>query len=208
MTHDELIIRSATEQDIPAIIELIDRRAAWLRTMGTDQWARPWPDEEGRALRIRDGLKLGKTFVVTGDGAALVATVSITRCRNGLLWKDDPADAVYLHRLVVDRSIAGRKLGSHLIHWAGAAYLGAGRIRIDVWSDNPGLHAYYRDIHFDFVDTDETGAPVPALTKEEWPSGVLLERSVEPYLSWPDSEHFTPVGDDLVAEHARDWRKH
>ncbi|HEY5985248.1 MAG TPA: GNAT family N-acetyltransferase, partial [Streptosporangiaceae bacterium] len=50
-------------------------------------------------------------------------------------------------RLVVDRSYSGRGLGAQLLSWAGVRARrthDARWVRVDVWTTNTALHAYYR----------------------------------------------------------------
>ena len=52
------LIRAVDDNDdFTAIIQLIQEAAEWLRTMGTDQWAKPWPTEAGRDSRVRAALR-------------------------------------------------------------------------------------------------------------------------------------------------------
>ena len=52
--------------------------------MNTDQWARPWPDREGRDARVRQGLERGETWIVW-DGDAPAATMTIYSTTNTAL---------------------------------------------------------------------------------------------------------------------------
>ncbi|MDX6738460.1 GNAT family N-acetyltransferase [Actinocorallia sp. A-T 12471] len=190
-------LRLATEHDVAAITGLIDRTGRWLRTKGTDQWARPWPDAAARAARIRAGLVHGRTLLVE-RGGELVGTVSMTSRGDPSLWRPHELlrPALYLHRLAVDRSEAGSALGVRLLdwttEWARLEY-GAECVRIDVWNDNAALHAYYTRIGFTFVDPDPvTRQPRPRLDKRVRPSSVLLERRIAAASAdWPSSAAFT-----------------
>ena len=146
-------IRRATADDFESIVALIRASANWLgRYKGTDQWAKPWPDEVNRDERIRQGIKDDRTWIVEDNGA-LVATITYREFGNDMLWTPgelrDPA--VYISRLIVDRAYAGRRIGASLIDWAGRRgwqEWGARWIRLDVWTNNYGLHRYYRSLGF------------------------------------------------------------
>lgn len=74
---------------------------------------------------------------------------------------------MYLHRLIVPRKYAG--LGHDVIDWAceRAGQLGNRWVRIDVWTDNVGLHRYYENRGFKHVRT---------LDLADYPSGALFQR--------------------------------
>jgi len=74
---------------------------------------------------------------------------------------------MYLHRLIVRRKYSG--LGADVIDWAckRAGELGNDWVRIDVWTDNTGLHRYYEQQGFRHVRT---------LDLTDYPSGALFQR--------------------------------
>jgi hypothetical protein len=71
---------------------------------------------------------------------------------------------MYLHRLIVRRKYSG--MGTDVTEWAckRAGELGNSWVRIDVWTDNIGLHPYYQERGFRHVRTlDLSGYPCGAL---------------------------------------------
>jgi GNAT superfamily N-acetyltransferase len=147
MTRWPLALRRASEHDLGVIVRLIEDAAAWLGTKNTDQWARPWPSRTGRDGRILADLRRGRTWI-GWDGAAPAATVTVDADENPHWperWRQDPA--IHVHRLVVDRSYARVGLGAELLNWAGRTGRrdhGAIWIRVNAWTTNRQLHAYYR----------------------------------------------------------------
>lgn len=168
----------ATENDFNVVIDLIKDAARWLQaTKDTDQWARPWPDKEARDERVRRGLKGGKTWILW-DGGVAAATVTMATAFNPAVWSEPACEcdlrqrAVYLHRLITRRSYAGLGLGKQLINWAGSRArreYGAKWTRIDVWSTNRALHAYYLGLGF---------RPCGTCADPGYPSGALFERPI------------------------------
>jgi GNAT superfamily N-acetyltransferase len=146
----------------------VEDAAAWLRTKGTDQWSRPWPDEKGRAERIEKGLVDHETWMVW-DGATPAGTITINDKANRELWT--PAElgepALYVHRLIADRKYSG--LGAWLLDWAGtqAAEADDRWIRVEVWTTNLALQDYYKRQGFEHVET----RPLP-----NYPSGAIFQR--------------------------------
>ena len=141
-----LTLRQATSNERDVILDLLSDSIQWLHGMGIDQWARPWPDEERRNQRIAQDLAEGKTWLALDD-TAVAGTITIDPADNGV-W---PADrcrekAIYIRKVIVRRHYAGLGLGARLFDWAAdvAARVHEARwIRIDVWTTNRRLHAYY-----------------------------------------------------------------
>lgn len=165
-------LRPAYPADHRTLISLIDQAAGWLRTKGTTQWNRPWPNREERDRRVYESLLRDESWILWDDDVA-VATVSLTPTPDAFLWTDleRTEPAVYLHRLVVHRGYAGRWIGSQLLDWAARRARhehGARWIRIDVWSDNHALHRYYLERGFEWVR--QSGAD------PSYPAGALFQR--------------------------------
>jgi GNAT superfamily N-acetyltransferase len=166
-------IRVATVCQQPVVLDLIEQAAAWLRGKGTDQWARPWPDEPQRDERVRRGLELGETWIVwSGDVPA--ATMTIRQDANPDVWGEKGRDpAVYIHRLVVSRTYAGLDLGGVMIDWAVQREFALRHVdwaRVDVWTTNAGLHDYYERQGFIRCGS----CPDP-----RYPSGALFQKAAD-----------------------------
>jgi predicted N-acetyltransferase YhbS len=161
--------------DMPSIIGLIDDAAQWLQTeKNSDQWKQPWPDEPSRDQRIRRGIKVARTWMVENDDG-LVGTVSFGRGGNKKLWtqRERNQPAIYVSRLIVSRRHASDGIGADLIDWAGrrgALGWGAEWIRVDVWTSNDALQAYYKRQGFAPVRTWQFNDPW------EYPSAALLQK--------------------------------
>jgi GNAT superfamily N-acetyltransferase len=159
-----------------AILDLIDWSAKWLREYkNTDQWARPWPNERARDARVRQGVKNDLTWMVEDRQGALVGTVTYRVKGSPRLWtrRELREPAVYVSRLIVAREHAGQRVGAALVDWAGQRgreRWGATSIRVDVWTTNYGLHAYYLRNGFAHLRTREF--------KDSWeyPSAALFQK--------------------------------
>jgi ribosomal protein S18 acetylase RimI-like enzyme len=161
--------------DMPSIIGLIDDAAQWLRTeKNSDQWQRPWPDEPSRDQRIRRGIKVARTWMVENDDG-LVGTVSFGRGGNKKLWtlRERNQPAVYVSRLILSRRHAGEGIGADLIDWAGQRGVtgwGAEWIRVDVWTSNEALQAYYKRQGFTHLRTWQFNDPW------DYPSAAVFQK--------------------------------
>ncbi len=149
-----LHVRPAGLADMQTILGFIDEASAWLPMKNTDQWAKPWPNRELRDHRVRRGLEAHRTWIVEDCGVP-VATISCRPDANPELWTE-PGElgepAVYVSRLIVKRSHAGRDIGTELLDWAGwwaAVQYQAVWIRIDVWTTNSALQNYYEKRGFE-----------------------------------------------------------
>jgi hypothetical protein len=169
-----IALRRASVDDVGVAIRLIEEAAEWLRAKGTDQWARPWPNQAGRDSRILASLRQGKTWIGWDNGIP-AATITADPDEDPH-WPDDlrREPAVYVHRLVVRRPYGGVGLGAALLDWAGATARrdhGARWIRVSAWTTNAGLHAYYRRQGFE---------PCGLHADDGYPSAARFQKPVTP----------------------------
>lgn len=166
MTAPVHVRRALTEADIVEVATMWTRSAQRLRSHGLDQWQYPVKWEN-----IRRTVANGTCWLVTDADGRTIGTITVeTTADPYWLPADDPHNAFYIHRMVVDDGFRGAELGSALLDWAARRARNAGRswLRLDVWKSNPALHQYYVDRGFSFVRIDENPSD---------PSGVLFQRS-------------------------------
>lgn len=147
MPYWPIMLRRATADDLEVAIRLIEEAADWLRGIGTDQWSRPWPNRADRDSRILASLRQGKTWI-GWDHDVPAATITADPQADPY-WPDDLRrdPAVYVHRLVVGGPYKGVGLGAELLDWAGRTARrdhNAQWVRVNAWTTNLRLHAYYR----------------------------------------------------------------
>jgi GNAT superfamily N-acetyltransferase len=130
---------------------------------------------------MRNDLIKGKTWIVW-DGPAATATITIDT-EESLNLNEQPiwpahkrrVPAMYVRRVVVSRSHARIGLGAGLLDWAADVARrdhAAAFIRVDVWTTNRDLHAYYEAQGF----TRSEGRDPRELG--DYPSQALFERDV------------------------------
>jgi GNAT superfamily N-acetyltransferase len=190
MRHTPLVLRRATEHDHNEIIGLIDAAAEWLRTKNTDQWVQPWPSEEDRSHRIRDDLRSGKTWIAS-EGDMPIATITASG-EDSMAWpRDSRRDrAVYVCRLVVSRANAGQGLGADLLNWAALRARDrndARWVRVNVWTTNDALHAYYRQQGFGFCGFSEELHDHPSLALFQKPTAGIEPPTPVPFRLIPQA---------------------
>ena len=176
------VLRLGMPGDLEIVSGLVREAATWLRTKGTDQWAQLWPDPAGHRERILNDLLKGKTWIVW-DGTTAAATITIDideplDLNDQPVWpvQEDREPALYVRRVIVSRNYAGMKLGTGLLDWAAEVAQrehGAAVLRIDVWTTNLNLHAYYQRRSFTRRKSRE---PREIL---DYPSQALFERKVK-----------------------------
>jgi Acetyltransferase (GNAT) family len=185
-------VRQASAAHAGIILDLLAEAARWLRGKNTDQWQKPWPDSRRRDERLLRDLAAGNTWIVWDSGPpGEIAAGTITIDTEPPVDHDDksvwPASrqaepALYVHRVVIRRSHSGIELGARLFDWASVQAMrriGAPLLRIDVWTDNEALHAYYLREGFKFCDLAEL---------PDYPARALFERRRYPngrYASFP-----------------------
>ncbi|MFE1781286.1 GNAT family N-acetyltransferase [Streptomyces sp. NPDC059506] len=183
---DALTIRPAVATDLRTVIDLWEHAASWLNERGIDQWQYP-PREE----RIKANIEAGECWIVEADGAP-VATITVDEHADPDFWAPSEANdpALYVHRMVVRRDVAGQDLGSAMLDWAGREALRQGKqlLRLDAWRSNDELQRYYSDRGFVHVRTVEAA---------DRSSGALFQRAAsysrgggpELKTELPDSTH-------------------
>jgi GNAT superfamily N-acetyltransferase len=169
--------------DLDAVSGLVREAAEWLRTSkNTDQWAQPWPNRIRQRERMLNDLLKGKTWLVW-DGETAVATITVdidepVDLNERPVWpeRERHRSALYVRRVVVARDYAGSGLGAALLDWAACVAQRdhqAALIRIDVWTTNLELHAYYQGQRFVRLPDRDT-ASLPG-----YPSQALFERAAD-----------------------------
>lgn len=160
----------ANPADLAAILDMRAEAAQWLGALGTDQWSRPFPDEQAQSDKLMAGITSGETWMLR-DGHNTVGTITINSFANPLLWTPEECaePARYVHKMTIRRSHAGLGLGAQLLDWAGnrAALEGAKWLRLDAWTTNHALQNYYRRQGFEHIRT---------VIRSDYPSGALFQR--------------------------------
>jgi RimJ/RimL family protein N-acetyltransferase len=145
----DLDLRCAGPAELEHVRSVLEEASAWLRSRGIDQWPVRWPDEW-----IVPGVEAGTTWLARRD-RDVVGTITL-QWDDPVFWGDQPAVAGYVHRLAVRRVAAGA--GTALLAWAEHEVVRAGRelLRLDCWTGNDRLRAYYEAAGFTYVgDTVE-----------------------------------------------------
>lgn len=145
--------RLAEDNDLASLIALRTEAEAWLHAKGIRQWTDDYFDYARDVLA--ESVRRRTAWVVEYD-RQVVATVTLNGPDMDFWSPDDVTDpALYLGKMIVARSHAGRDLGGAIMNWASlqAASQGQHWLRIDVRRDNAALHKYYLARGFEHVRT-------------------------------------------------------
>lgn len=168
-------IVKAEPADLPRLLSFREEAAAWLRDLGSDQWSRPYP-----ADRLLATIEAGAVFMVR-DSSETAATITLSPDVEAGLWTEAELSepSIFVTKLTVARSHAGRDLGGTLLLWVGDRAYSAGYkwVRLDAWTTNRGLQDYYLRHGFEYVRTVLEGGAVNGGPRV---SGWLAQRLAEP----------------------------
>jgi len=168
-------MRRAGREDIDVVLAMHAEASEWLSSKGKDQWQ---PDAVGKKTkdRVRKSIEktvTDKTCWLAYINNEVVGTITVDSSADPEFWveADDPADAVYVHRMIVRREDSGQRIGKVLLALADQLARNAGRhwVRLDAWSTNEQLHKYYERMGFGNFRT---------LRCSHRGSGALFQRAV------------------------------
>jgi ribosomal protein S18 acetylase RimI-like enzyme len=168
-----ITLRVATDGDAEAVHRLIDGAARWTTERGIRQW-RPgqWSLDD-----VRGWIATGEVRVALRDGA-IVGTVRIQDV-DETFWPGASRDAGYIHRLVSDRALMGKGIGSAIVDLAEAeiARRGFHFARLDTGAENPALMRFYLERGYVLIEErDMQRAFGPAGEMVRWRAALLEKR--------------------------------
>ncbi len=135
----QLVIAAAARADLDAVMDLLREARGWHQEQGVEAW------REFDLARIAADIDAGRVYMAHGT-AGVCGTVT--------------GDAIYVHKLAVSRSLAGRGIGTEVLRWARDAARQKGRrwLRLDTWDGNRKMRDYYERQGFRHV-RDQYFAP-------------------------------------------------
>jgi GNAT superfamily N-acetyltransferase len=148
-TAQPLRVAPAAASHLAVVVALDEESAAWVRARGIDPGEPPRPLVE----IYRERLASGEVYLGwLGDVPVGMLTLQRT---DQIVWPEAPANALYVHGLMVSRLHAGQRIGLRLLDWADEQVAAAGRayLRLDCTARNPALRAYYERAGFVYRGT-------------------------------------------------------
>jgi GNAT superfamily N-acetyltransferase len=168
-------ICAAQPDDLDKLLAFREEAAAWLSRLGSDQWQRPYP-----ADKLLATIEAGFVFMVRDLDVTAATITLIPEAEEGLWTEEELREpSLFINKLTVARTHAGRNLGGRLLDWAGdrAHRSGAKWLRLDAWTTNTALQTYYRRQGFEHVRTVRQGVAVNGGPRV---SGWLAQRATRP----------------------------
>jgi ribosomal protein S18 acetylase RimI-like enzyme len=134
-------IALAGPADLDDVLDVLNETARWLTSRGINQWVDGFP----RKL-IGADISRGEVYLARCERRA-VGTFTL-QWRDELFWPGAKAEAGYIHRIAVRREARG--LGVELLKLAERITAASGRrlLRLDCFSGNDSLCAYYERAGF------------------------------------------------------------
>ena len=162
-------IRPADITEVALVVGWRDERAAWLGRQGRDQWGSGGLARDNFVERVKSSIQAGETWMLE-KGQRPIATIAIDQWTDPGLWDTGQVDdALFLHRLISPIDSAGLDVAGPLVSHALllAAQQHKRWLRLDAWTSNTKLHAFWVRQGFELVRT----VPGPK-------SGTLFQRPV------------------------------
>ncbi len=170
----DLEVQVAGPGELDAFVALLEGAGGWLWRRGIRQWE---PGSHHAQLpRLTRDLERGCVHLARIEGK--LAAGVILDWERGPLWQDRPGDAGYVYKLAVARALAGRGVGLALLRHCESHTAQSGRqfVRLDCWSGNDRLRAYYADNGYvDCGEAEEHGARVARFEKRVLAKSHALE---------------------------------
>lgn len=172
---EEVRVRAARSDEADTVVRLWEEVSAWLAAQGIDQWQYP-PRRNAIEANIAAH---DECWIIEGGRNRTIGTITVDKRADPEFWTSDdsPDDALYVHRMIVRRNVAGGEIGSAVLDWASQRAAAAGKawLRLDAWRSNPRLLRYYADHGFKLVRTVELSHRRSGALFQR-PAGVVLAR--------------------------------
>lgn len=159
--------RRTTEDDIPAILAILEQAKAYLRESGVDQWQEGYPNREA----ILDDIAAGRgwTFECVDDGEiAGYECVAMTPevCYRSIdgSWLTEGENYAVIHRAMAAAKYRGTMLATEMFGFAAelAAGLGKASVRVDTHRDNRAMNRLCTKLGYQFCGVVDLSSVDPA----------------------------------------------
>lgn len=158
-----LVFRKTTEEDVPAVMKIIDDAKSLLAATGSPQWQNGYPNIETIEKDIEEAISY--VLLVDGEVAGTLA-LQQTPDKNYRdifegRWEKEADPYTTIHRIALSKAFRGQKLAYRLIEFAQAETktLGITQIRVDTHRMNSGMqrimaHCGFKFCGIVYVDDD------------------------------------------------------
>ncbi|KAF9994399.1 hypothetical protein BGZ79_000842 [Entomortierella chlamydospora] len=148
-------IQVTKPEELEEYINILERAAEWMESQKLSQWIPGTFRKPDSRLHISNAIAAQNSYVVEHLPSRTIAAIFALNYEDpfdDMLWApllgpDNWKDAIYVHRLVVEKSFQGRGIVpmilafvEELVPKKGKSYL-----RLDCRGNNPGLRKFYRE---------------------------------------------------------------
>lgn len=158
-------VRRAAASEAAVAVSILREAALWSLHTGRPTW-----HVDTFSVAAYESAATAGELVLGYDHGDPVACMLLQR-RDDLYWPNDPAgEALYVHKVAVRRTAAGKGWVGGLVCWAreDARRLGARYLRLDTLN-RPKLLALYGELGFRFVDSYARHSSGEAIVRLELP---------------------------------------
>ncbi|MBS1640697.1 MAG: GNAT family N-acetyltransferase [Bacteroidetes bacterium] len=145
------IIANASSNDLPIIYNLFEEAIKFQKINNYIGW-----NDYDKEF-IKSDIQNKLLFKVSdGDDIACIFSICYS---DALIWREkEIGNAIYLHRIVLNRNFEGKKLFSKILEWAiqFAKKRKLKYIRMDTWANNEKIITYYKSYGFSFIENYTT----------------------------------------------------
>lgn len=146
--NDRVTAFQANLNDTQDVMDILIGTARWLQSKGSTQWSGLLQGEDSHDMV--GSISRGEVFAFK-ENDLCVGTVILKQSVSEWdkdLWGENEEHSntsVFVHRLAIHRSYAGKGLGADILSWAESSvqFDGKDRIRLDCISDNLTLNRFY-----------------------------------------------------------------
>jgi ribosomal protein S18 acetylase RimI-like enzyme len=147
----DFVITKAVTSDLPAIYQLFEAAIRFQQKNHYVGWKSY--DQEYLQQDVQQGHLLK---IITGHTISCIFSICY---RDPLIWREkERGDALYLHRIVLNRAVQQEKAFQKVLNWAvnHAREKQLTCIRMDTWASNEKIIGYYQSYGFRFIENYTT----------------------------------------------------
>jgi ribosomal protein S18 acetylase RimI-like enzyme len=151
-------VRNTEMSDLEQIFHLFEQSISYQEQKGYPVWRNYDREAITRDIENKEQYK-----VMMEGKMAIVFSVCYT---DRIIWRHyDRGDSIYLHRIVVNPELKGKKLFGKILEWAKTHCVQKGLryIRMDTWANNPTIIDYYKGFGFreieEYITPDSVALP-------------------------------------------------
>lgn len=169
----EFYIKKADPTDLEIIFQLFEEAINFQKQNNYIGWKEY--DQTFLSNEVNNGF-LYK--IIVDDAIACIFSICYA---DPFIWREmEQGNALYLHRIVLNRKFAGKRLFEKVLEWSiyHAHTENLQYIRMDTWAENEKIIDYYKSYGFRYIETYTTGNNIELPIQHRNLNITLLEFSL------------------------------